>query len=76
MIVTRTSPFTNEVNTRVIDCTPEQMNDYLEGDKTIQIVFPDLSAEDREFIMTGITPKEWDEIFGVESPEDFGEEDV
>ena len=32
----------------------------------IQDAFPGLSAEDREFIMTGITPDEWDSIFGEE----------
>ncbi len=32
----------------------------------IQDAFPTLSADDREFIMTGITPEEWAEIFGEE----------
>jgi hypothetical protein len=25
---------------------------------------PNLSADDREFLMTGTTPEEWDEMFG------------
>lgn len=29
----------------------------------IQDAFPGLSAEYREFLMTGITPEEWNEIF-------------
>jgi hypothetical protein len=29
----------------------------------IQIAFPYLSADEREFLMTGITADEWDEIF-------------
>lgn len=32
----------------------------------IQQAFPFLSAEEREFLMTGITPEEWDEIFPQE----------
>lgn len=32
----------------------------------IQDVFPQLSADDREFLMTGITPEEWDEHFSEE----------
>jgi hypothetical protein len=28
----------------------------------IQDAFPDLSPDDREFLMTGITPEEWDSL--------------
>jgi hypothetical protein len=30
----------------------------------IQDAFPMLSAEDREFLLSGITPEEWNETFG------------
>jgi hypothetical protein len=30
----------------------------------IQDCFPDLTADQREFIMTGASPEEWDEEFG------------
>jgi hypothetical protein len=30
----------------------------------IQDAFPMLSADEREFIKTGITPEEWEEMFG------------
>jgi hypothetical protein len=30
----------------------------------VQYQFPFLSADDREFLMTGITPEEWNETFG------------
>jgi hypothetical protein len=29
----------------------------------VQNAMPNLSADEREFIMTGITPTEWDEMF-------------
>lgn len=29
----------------------------------IQNIVPHLSKEDREFLITGITPKEWNEMF-------------
>jgi hypothetical protein len=29
----------------------------------VQNAMPHLSADEREFIMTGITPTEWDEMF-------------
>jgi hypothetical protein len=30
----------------------------------IQDAFPMLSADEREFIKTGITPEEWEQMFG------------
>lgn len=38
------------------------MSDWQSG-TVIQRAMPHLSADEREFIMTGITPSEWDEIF-------------
>ena len=32
----------------------------------VQDAFPDHSAQDREFIKTGITPAEWDQMFPEE----------
>lgn len=32
--------------------------------KLIQDAFPELTADQREFILTGITPEEWKEMFG------------
>jgi len=34
-----------------------------EPNKMVQDAFPDMSPEDREFLMTGITPQEWKELF-------------
>jgi len=34
------------------------------GGYCIQDAFPNLSADEREFIKTGITPDEWESIFG------------
>jgi len=36
---------------------------WLNGHKMIQDALPDLSASDREILMTGIGPEEWDEMF-------------
>ena len=30
----------------------------------VQVAFPSLSADHREFLMTGITPEKWDAMFG------------
>lgn len=34
------------------------------GNELIQNVFPELDADQREFLMTGTTPAEWDKMFG------------
>ena len=35
-----------------------------EAGELIQNVFPDLSPDDREFLMTGVTAEEWAEFVG------------
>jgi hypothetical protein len=67
MIVTRRSCFTGKLNQMDIDMDPQAFEAALrewEGGALIQEVFPDLSADEREFLMTGSTPAEWQEIFG------------
>jgi hypothetical protein len=36
----------------------------------VQVAFPNMNAEDREFLMTGITPAEWNEMFPKVESED------
>lgn len=62
MRVVRKSPFTGEINTREINVTGDQLLRWHNGE-LIQNVMPHLSADDREFIMTGITPEEGDLVF-------------
>jgi hypothetical protein len=40
----------------------KKYNQWLSGD-SIQYAFPDFSPEQREFIMTGITPEMWNSMF-------------
>ena len=63
MLVTRLSPFSRTKNTIDLDITPEQLARYENSEELIQNVFPNLSAEHREFIKTGITPEEWEASF-------------
>lgn len=60
MKITRTSGLTGAINTRDLDITPKQYTQYL-GGTLAQLAFPHLSADDREFLITGITPEEWRE---------------
>ena len=64
MVITRTSPFSGKENSMDLDITPEQYQDWSSGRLLIQEAMPNLNPEEREFVMTGIMPIEWDEIFG------------
>ena len=66
MLVERTSLLTGVKHQREINVTQEQLDDWKAGKDLIQNIMPDLSAEDREYLMTGATPEEWDEEFGDE----------
>ena len=63
MKVRRKSPFTGLWYTREIGVTREQLEEWWAGE-LIQRAMPQLTASEREFIMTGIPPHEWDESFG------------
>jgi len=62
MLITRNSPFTGTTITMNIDVTQAQL-DAWESGTLIQDAMPNISADEREFIMTGITPEEWEELF-------------
>ena len=62
MIIICTSPISGITRSVEIPCTQEQMDAYRNG-ALIQDAFPNLTADQREFILTGITKEEWDDTF-------------
>ena len=62
MRITKKSPFSGKENTMDLNITNAQLLRWQRGE-LIQRVFPDLSANEREFLMTGIMPEEWDMSF-------------
>jgi hypothetical protein len=62
MMITRRSVLTGIVRTKDLPVTEEQMAAWNKG-AFIQDAMPQLSAGDREFILTGITNEEWDDEF-------------
>lgn len=58
MLITRTSMLSGETNTLDLSVTEEQIAAYEAGGFP-QVVFRHLPPPEREFIMTGITPEEW-----------------
>ena len=69
--VTRQSIITKKINTMELPITQEHLDIYeTVGDILIQDAFPNLDAEQREFILTGITPQEWNDTFGGDEDEE------
>ena len=65
MLVSKFSPISMKDHTREIPVTQEQL-DAWKGGELIQNAMPNISPDDREFLMTGITPEEWDTHFSDE----------
>ncbi len=63
MLISKVSDMSNKMHTMDIDVTDEQLQDWRDG-TPIQDAMPNLTPDEREFIKSGITPKEWDEMFG------------
>lgn len=62
MEITRKSAFTGIIRTLDLPVTEEQIKAYEEG-VLVQIAFPQLTADEREFILTGATNEEWESLF-------------
>ena len=65
MIVERKSTISGKVHQMDLPITAEQIVAYQKG-TLIQHAFPNLTPDQREFFMTGITAEEWDAAFGEE----------
>ena len=60
----RKSPFSGKVHEMLISAYPKDVIRFESGKGLIQDIFPYMTAEEREFVKTGITPQEWKETFG------------
>ena len=69
--VTKKSIVSGKANTMELDITQEHLDMYEEiGGRLVQDVFPNLNKGEREFLISGITPQEWEETFGGEEEND------
>lgn len=69
MLITRKSILTGKIYHVDINVTYEQLKAWRSG-TFIQDAMPHLTADEREFIMTGITPPEWDTMFPDKEKDD------
>lgn len=63
MQVTKRSSISGKEHTLEIDITPEQWKRW-KGGELLQNVCPHLSADDREYLISGATKEEWAAFFG------------
>lgn len=70
MKITKKSQFSGKVATMDLPVTQQDLDEWRITGKCAQNAFPNLSAGEREFLMTGCTPQEWDELFSSEDEED------
>lgn len=62
MKITRKSVLSGITHTREINITELQLEQWRAG-KNIQWLCPQLTPDEREFLITGATPEEWAETF-------------
>jgi hypothetical protein len=77
------STLTGEENSMKISLTPAEYREWADTPRhsrpLVQDAFPQLSDDEREFLITGITPGEWDTFMGSdddESLDDWTDEDL
>ena len=72
MKITRKSILSKNISSMDIDVTHEQIAQWESG-VLIHQAMPHLCEDEREFIMTGITPDEWDTHMVGEDDDDEGQ---
>jgi hypothetical protein len=73
MLITKRSSLTGNSHSREINVTQAQLDSWASG-MFIQNAMPNLSTDDREFLMTGVTPEEWDKY--IKNDEDYDINDI
>ena len=69
MLVRKTSQISKTESVMDLDVTfnqLERIENRYETKELIQDIVPNLSKEEREFLMTGITPQEWNKMFNMD----------
>ena len=68
MLITRTSQLTGKRHEMDIPITEEEVfriDNRFHSGELIQNIVPSLPPEQREFLMTGATPEEWEDLLWI-----------
>lgn len=74
MLITKKNQFTGIENSLEIAVTQEQLDDWKNG-TLIQFAMPNISADEREFLITGMLPGEFDALFQEDEDSTLTEEE-
>lgn len=66
MLIKRYCVFNHKVQEMDIPVTHERLDMWTSGGGLIQDIFPDLSPDQREFLLTGTLPGQWSQFIGEE----------
>jgi hypothetical protein len=69
MLITKKSAFSGKDNTMDLPVTEDQIARFKRGEGYVQDIFPRLNPDQREFLISGVTPEEWDECMGPDPDE-------
>lgn len=64
------SLFSGQWNKMTLPITQDQWRRWQQGELKIQHAMPNLDNDQREFLMSGATPEEWERLFGGEEEEE------
>ena len=70
MLITRTSPRTGIVKVMDLPVTQDQIDAWKVRGLLIQDAMPNLTDDEREFVMTGYTAEDWAAMFPPEDEEE------
>lgn len=70
MLIERRSLLSGVLRTLDLPITEEQIERWENGE-LVQKAFPNLTASQREFLMTGITDDEWDAAFAEDEDDEY-----
>lgn len=73
MKVTRVSNWSGKERTLDLDVTDEELAAYNAGE-LVQRAFPRLTEDEREFVLTGMTHDEWEEMIDAMESDETDEE--
>lgn len=65
-LIQRHSPVTGELNAMYLDVTAEQLVAWRRGE-LVQVAMPQLTDDEREFLVSGCMPGEWEKLWRVEA---------
>lgn len=64
VLVTKVSLLSGKTNSMTLPIRQGEVEYWQQSGAMVQDVFPHLTAGEREFLISGITPDEWDDAFG------------